>query len=326
MSHDGVVSDDFCTRHNNQIIRLIHLTISILNILGAILVTWLLCLHIHGYIKKRLTLSNKLFIVTTIFYLICLISLLISACENFINPCSNEDLQQRLKTMVTQLYAFQTILLCGILYHRLFFIFRGTVHQVSKCTNISFWIFYTLTTVVFAVRGIVYMRFPEISTITSPIAFALMLMNIIFLDTSFILKLYKAAQSMKSQKMVHNKDTDFINTITKNSILALISTSLTFVMSFIIALFPVFNAVDWEIMIEIIYIPDVLSNVFCVALTLTYFQPYYDRICGYCHKKCLKLWRLWIEQLDEMHIIETIKMDGQMSSSRPTSGHNTIDV
>ena len=261
-----------------------------MRVLGAISILPLLYIHIRSFIKKKMKISKALFIATTIFYLSCFMAYTFSAVQNYFQ-CHNSALYILFRNIGSQFYVMETILLCGILYYRLYIIFRGTRNRLSKCTNITFWIFYLITAIGFVFAAYTLVNHTEIGTIITSVAFILVLLIIIYLDAAFICKLCKTMHSFNNDGDDGEDNSSFlIDTITKNFILALISTIFTIMFALMIAIQSFSDSIYIELLIGLLYHADILTDYVCVALTFKYFDGYYDKLCSCCHVKCHRLW------------------------------------
>ena len=291
----------------------------------SILVLPLLFVHITSFLKKKMKIPTKLFIVTTIFYFSCFMALALASIQAWFQ-CYNWK-SKIFRNCANQVYATETILLCGILYYRLYFIFRKTRDRLSKCTNVCFWIFYIITALVFIAAGITFVNYPKVSPVILLLAWVLILLIIIFLDTSFIYKLYKTMSSFdqKNENEADSASSFLSDTITKNSILALLSTIFTIFFALVSVLYSIINTAYMDLLLGVFYNADILTNCICVALTFRYFGGYYDKLCSCCHVKCHRLWDGCIQRKRlKSEIAGNIKTDTQQHQTGAT--HDATNI
>ena len=171
----------YCPFETNLLIKINKYGNFSLQGIGALLMLPLLYVHVISYIKKQLQISTTLFIVTTIFYLSCFMAFECASMQAWFH-CYNKKLYYTFQNSSGQFYVTETVLLCGILYYRLYFIFRKTRHRLSKCTNISFWIFYGIMVIVSASAAYTIINAFEIGSLITSLAFMMILSIIVFLD------------------------------------------------------------------------------------------------------------------------------------------------
>ena len=80
------------------------------------------------------------------------------------------------------------------------------------------------------------------------------------------------------------------HTITKTSLLTLISTCNTIFAYIVIAVWTYIDSIHFSFMRDILIILDMYTNFVCVLLSYKYFDGYYDKLCGKCDNGCDRLW------------------------------------
>ena len=83
------------------------------------------------------------------------------------------------------------------------------------------------------------------------------------------------------------KDEQLLNLVAKNSLLAIVSISVTLLSFILVALIETFNSPHYNVIVDIFIIADIYTNALCVFLSYKTFDGYYYKICGYCNSKCI---------------------------------------
>ena len=205
-----------------------------------------------------------------------------------------------------QTYNLQMLLLIAILYYRLMVIFQGTDMALSKCTNVSFWIYFALTSIVgtFTAANWANDYFVKFVGAFQGISGLLAIILIIFLVSLFVVKLHNV-HTISAQNGGKIKDT-----IVRTSILAFISTFCTILHFIFQALAAEKESPHWDFVRNMVALFDVYTNFICTFLSYGYFRPHYLKICKHCNVCCH---RLWISRFNEETAKDNVEV-GSMSS------------
>ena len=247
-----------------------------------------------------------------------------------ISTCVNDPKYQLLyiiaQNLTTQFYVSQTIMLIGILYYRLYFVFKGTVQSLS-CINITIFIIcYLFTSISFIFAGYMYANYmttigPSIIALVS----ILVIFMIIYLVSIFISKLINVYK--KSQVTSSSDDKYLANVITKVSLLTFISTSNVIISAISSGLRPVFNSVHWDLFFTVIINIDIFSNFLCVYLSEKYFKKWYIKMCGCCHIECTKCWNFCLgNNMDIKNMLSILREGTITMATRPSVNRTRTSV
>eukprot|EP01083_Nonionella_stella_P015821 44273_1 len=194
-------------------------------------------------------------------------------------------------------YGAQTYLLWLVLFLRLHYVFKGSVYNLSSFTvkiHTALFILMPLFTplyfyVLFLVDGRVY-------TIILAFSFLFIMAFSTSLSVLFIYKLFQVFQNMdictkNRQKLMNHK---LLSTITKSTMLAVISLSMTFLTPTTL-LFGYYSiahsnsqivAEAGAAVLAFCSLFDVYTNYICILLSYNCFDQMYNKMCGECDKKC----------------------------------------
>ena len=303
-----------------------------ISLIIAIIMVILIVIYIKQFVQEPTKLTKTFFYIGLIFFFtifaayICLIMVGLLTCTKYYN------LYIIFQNGTTQLYVAQTIMLLGILYHRLYFVFHKTCHKLSLLTTRIFVICYLFTSISFIFAGYMYANYmntigPSIIALVS----LLVIFMIIFLISLFIYKLLKVYKSNEQNAVIKQ---NLLNVITKHSLLTFISTFNVILSAISSGLRPVFNSVYWDFFFTVIINIDMFSNFFCIYLSYQYFDPWYKKICSCCHSKCMTFWNICVGNGDaamqmEMEIEAQMKDMSQKSTnmiSVGTTSHSSIAI
>ena len=112
---------------------------------------------------------------------------------------------------------------------------------------------------------------------------------VIWLNVLFIYKLHLVQNSVKNN--IHKiKNDKLLYLSTKTTILSIVSTSILLIMM-ALAVYEWESEMVYWLIFAFMLIADLYSNFLCILLSYTYYDKYYIKICGLCHRcwiKCCK--------------------------------------
>eukprot|EP01084_Bolivina_argentea_P077955 141442_1 len=278
--------DDFCVDNRDVTIVFLSYTFPILSILAVLSIITALHAYIKANIKGDLTVSKPLFYAGMIFFIACCAAIM-TFFGSVLSFCGNKNiyrLHHVFAVTAAQLYALQTILLIGILFYRLFSIFKNTSFAFTKRTSISFLSVYTVTMAMLIFASFMWSNMHSISSLSSIVTGVLTIVLLVFLNSLFINKL------MNVHKMCDQNNDGLIKIITKTSLLSFVSTFISLLCFTFIALAPMIDSIYWDFTRNLVILADEYTNFACIFLSYAYFKEYYAKICGGCDKNCGQLW------------------------------------
>ena len=253
----------------------------------------------HKYIKSKNIKNKCLYWSGLIFFIAIFASIILMIVFSFYR-CRDAYIYGIVYNLLTQSYVIQTLLLLGILFARLYFVFKRSSFALSTTAIKSYWIFFSLVVVDYISAGIVFAN-PVVGTtfgltiIAS--AFAMLIIMVVWL---VILFLYKLIQVYKIQK--GNDKSGLVGVITKTSILTIISIFATLLN----ALTAIAGAGDYHNLIAVF---DFMTNFWCIILSFNGYHDWYRKMCGYCDSKCAaclyKIVLIKMNQTNEQERVES---------------------
>mmetsp|Transcript_63211 Transcript_63211/g.100502 ORF Transcript_63211/g.100502 Transcript_63211/m.100502 type:complete len:345 (+) Transcript_63211:69-1103(+) len=315
-------TDIFCETDHQTTIIYRHYVLPILGITQMVTLLPGYVKFIIAHIRKRLKISHCVFLTTLFFFTLCfatytiLIHGLLTSC---IVPADARD--GFAYTLSAICNATVQLGVVGIMYSRLAQIFEDTEMALSKCLSRFLWITYAITVAMLWSAAVLYTQSPELSTSVVVLAGLLLIFLVSLVDSLFIYKLckvYKTHAGHKSAKI--------LQVITKNAILALVSTSLTFV-SFVAAVMDTsVGTIHSHSWFAITIFWDIYTNFACVLLTFTFFESYYGFVCGPLHTKCNNEMEKKIPTEQSHDGVETHSVGSSSPRSAPDSASHAMQL
>ena len=308
--------DRWCKHHENTVILYFdYILVPFMSLIAFTLIP-LTVLYIYAHCQNWTKTRKPLFYVGAVFLIICFLTH-IDLIPAHLSHCRHPKNVEIFYNLLTQLYASQTFLLIGLLYQRLWYIFKETTMALKNCTNISFLIFYIINLCALVFGAYSYSNAFVDSSLAVSFAASLSILLIIFLDFLFIYKLYVVNKSATATKNKLSK------TITKTSVLAIISTSLTMVFGTATTLEPIIDSIHFSFVVNLLFIADVYSNFLCIWLSYSHFNAYYLKICSCCDSKCKAIWARCLKnntlELSVTKIEDTQEIDTKTETAVPCS-------
>eukprot|EP01084_Bolivina_argentea_P013493 25337_1 len=195
-------------------------------------------------------------------------------------------------------YGAQTYLLWLVLFMRLHYVFNGSHYALSKFTiriHIVIFIFIPFATpfyfiVLWLVKGVIY-------TLILLVSFAFIIIFSCCLSALFIYKLFQVFKNMETNH-VHSrkklKNNKLLSTITKSTMLAVISLSMTLLtpITLLFGYYAISHSTNQSIteagacLLAFCSLFDVYTNLLCILLSYSCFDKTYTKLCGKCDVKC----------------------------------------
>lgn len=239
------------------------------------------------YMKSKDGTNTYLFWSGLIFFLtliICLITMIFSS----IFFCRNESVYIILYNIKTTSYVIQQLLLLGLLFGRLYYVFHSSLFALSQSIIRSYWIFYVFMFIISIAAGICYANFRTIIGVSIVIlALTLNLIQIICLISLF---LYKTMQVYTSVDKL-DSNSPLIALITKTSVLAFISIFATLIDAIGTIILPFILSVHILMITRLLLIFDLVTNFWCIILAYRGYDALYMKICAHCDLKCGTYWQ-----------------------------------
>ena len=247
--------------------------------------------------SKILFISGSIFFVFSSFGLLATLTNIMSICFHG-SDTNYLDFNHWIYFIIS--YSIQTYFLWLILFLRLKFVFQGSIFKLSKLTvriHIIIFIFIPIgAPCLFLILS--YIQSTLIYTILLLIIFVFI---IIFSMSLSILFIYKLLNVFKINQKHNSK---LLQTISKSTILAIISLSLTFLtpITMLLCFYAIHHSqnenkngertLSMEIatsILAVICLFDVFSNYFCILLSYNCFDGLYRKVCGKFDKKCRQI-------------------------------------
>ena len=242
------------------------------------------------YIKLKNIKKKCLFWAGLLFYITIFLSI-ISGIAFSMYFCRDLATYNIVLNVFTQSYVVQTLLLLGILFARLYYVFKESRFPLSKITIKLYVIFYSLMIIFFIVGTAFRTAFRE-STVALAIYALAFLMQVIVIVILVSLFLYKITEVYKDMNKDDkgNINPKLIIVVTKTSVLASISISITLVTAIAAIITPSTRSVHVVFGTRILSIFDLATNFWCIILSYRGYNGWYLKICAYCDSKCAVCW------------------------------------
>ena len=179
-------------------------------------------------------------------------------------------------------YFFGRMMLGLIFIGRLFFTFRGSALEYSKCTMNSLFIIWCLMPISAVLSVCLY----NISLMITIILGSLFVLVDILLSCILLFLYLKKLFDLTSSEHDHNPK--LIALMTRYSLLYSICFSTTFVVFLLLSLSPIWISRNIDIQSEVwcIVSADSIFNVLCLWLNFAFAKKWYFKLCKCCHNKC----------------------------------------
>ena len=193
--------------------------------------------------------------------------------------CHNIEYTRIFHHCATQAFIVQNLIVIGLFFYRLVYIFRGTSLALSKPIIMLFVIIYTLFCAFSIITGILWVL-DVLSLLVTIIPGGIVLLTI-YLVLVFIYKLYKTFQG--------NNDQYLLTLMRKTACLVSISTSFILFTTIVATVRLNFESIHVELIRFMIIMLDAYSSFLCILFSFQYFNRYYMKICGCVESKCFTI-------------------------------------
>ena len=238
-------------------------------------------IYLKSYIVSKLRIPKLPFSVTLIYFIIQFITyVLIGIWARY--ECHSLKISKPIHIAGITSYSTQTLILLGLLFYRLYMTYRRVpALALSKSAIITFIIFYIVTCIIFLTGSTLYTLAPAGigGKLYAMSSVCIILLSIAIFGV-YIHKLHSIAKT--------SNDEELLNMIAKNSLLAIVSISVTLFNFILFALIETFMSPHYGVVVDTFIISDIYTNALCVFLSYKTFDVYYYKICGYCDTKCIR--------------------------------------
>lgn len=217
------------------------------------------------------------------YFILSTITLILSTPINFY--CSKSDIMRYADRVHKILYSVQCYFYIVLWFLRLYFAFRGTAFELSKCA---------LTTIItFAMIGFVSLLYAMIfhdthtnfGFVVTGCLILLFIAWIMFLVSLFIYKLINVYKNVSAE------NNGLIRVITKITILSIVSICSSFLYLSIFFIARNKN-IHLKLARDYMQLVSTYMNFICVLLSYNCFDAFYGKSCGKMDIECTKCWSL----------------------------------
>ena len=276
----------------NKVIQIIYFDyiIPILYALAAITILFPLWLYINAYTKNKLGSSLLLYYIGLTFFCAVWFDYVNMAIQ-YSNRCHNQRLFSILHSASICIYVFQAGTIVMFLFIRLIEIFKDTSFYLSKWT-IRWFIILEVFAVPFGIFGLLmrqyYTKLEFVGLLFWGLAALVYVITVLWLNYLFIYKLLEVYRGNSDKN--NRSDKLLIATVTKTSLLCFISTSnvILFILTYILSF--AWDSPHSIFIARVIICVDLYTNFLSVILSFGYFESWYFKSCGCCHRKCHSFW------------------------------------
>ena len=263
-----------------------------LHISSMIAMLWLIYLFAKSMkSEQNQTLKNLGFTLFNIQMMYCMVSGSNSLILAFTSDCSIGTEFLIIWYIATILYLAQYAIMIFLLFYRLKVVFDGTTYRLSQRTKWAFFIMYVLLIFMVVSSQLVYILLgwhSSVGAILLSVAALSAILIIFFLTFLFVTKLIDVNKRCACQR-----ETKWLFTITKQSVLTLISIVSSLVMLIIFFLLSSTGllalSIDANFVFHLCVLIDIWTNFICILLGYHSFNAYYFKMCGCCDIKCRQL-------------------------------------
>jgi len=199
--------------------------------------------------------------------------------------CYDHDLHRIFYSIAGQFYVAGYFCLIALLYARLYKIFKDTLHAISGRGHIIFGALYGVAIIDGTFAAFFYVHSSQ-ALLTVALTTLFLVMTIVLIITLVLLFIRKLFAVYKTA----GHDEDITVSITKSSLLAIISLAVSFVSFTSTILAVVAHSVHLEFILVLITLTDSLCNAIVIFLSYSPATASYDVVCGKCHKQWHMLW------------------------------------
>eukprot|EP01084_Bolivina_argentea_P010051 18743_1 len=211
---------------------------------------------------------------------------------SFITNC--DDIPMFLYQIGFAIYGTQIWCLWLLLFSRVYYVFMNSIYELSNTTVYTVAIFFIIMPIWIGLGWIPWS--PKIHNIVAGLTLVFSTIFCVWISYFFLYKLHAVFKHTKSNNS--GKDNQLLTIIIKNTLLAVISISLTVMASIMYAIAAVRiteftrfytnvkdHIVFWWCFL-FIFLFDVCTNFICAMLSYKYFDDYYFICCNWGDKMC----------------------------------------
>ena len=270
---------------------------------------------------NRLSIDKKpgkpLFIIGLIFFIISLFTLLNALLYDiFYLVCM--ELDEYEGPIYHTSYFCQIYTLWLTLFFRLYFVFRDSQYRLSRVA-VAIYVFCFVS----VAMAIIPMYFVfDLNDAESYITLPYVALSILFnfgLMIGFLYKLSQlltdmqlsGTQELSAERPNKNVIDPLLITMTKNTLLAVISISCTFLVIIVLIYLYIRNdgeykkhSITEEFILEFAILVDIVSNFICVLLSYHFFDFEYQKVCKLCNNRLLKALHIEITKTIERKVTQ----------------------
>ena len=237
--------------------------------------------YITAYLNKSLKAEKSLFYLANLFYAIIFIIYMVQSIPYAVY-CYHPFILYLVRQATFASYSFSNLVLFIIFFERLTLIFRNTQLAVSVFTKRLFYglwwlrIFILLNSISFHAMMLKYQHLQNIYLLSGLSGSVIHIFLVIWLNCLFINKLSK----------FHDNET--VDIITKTAFFTSVSTLSTVVNFgiFFSSYYFGWRENNVNLFRGFIAFLDIETNFLSVFLVHTYYDKWYHKLCGCCHRKC----------------------------------------
>lgn len=248
------------------------------------------------------------------------------------NMCQIQSVHRIWGQIGTCIYVIQNGIFLGILFLRLYTIFQNSVFYLNRSTITSFAVIYILGIVLGIFGGLVWATIIDLGVVFAVILAAALLLLFLFttiwIVVLYVKKLIQVYKTTQESLKIDNGDDNFVETITKTSILCFISTSTIIWRMITFALLLVFgSSPHYYLIFQIVFYSELHTNFLCIFLSYTAFDDWYKIMCGCCHNRCTLLWtKSFRDAKDSIKRIESTIRSDQSARSEDTLPYDSDET
>ena len=280
------------------------------------------------YIKSKKKSKNNCLYKTGLIFFISIFLSIIANTTYTLFICRSFKMYTILINILNQCYAIQTLLLDGILFARLYYVFEETLFSLSKTTIRLYWIFYSIMCLVFISAAIAVGNYRETipGIILAGSAFLMLISAVIILISLFLYKMTQVYKFIHTNKGKANPA--LLKIITKTSTLAIISVLATLLDSIGIMIVPFARTIHCEFMANLLFTFDLFTNFWCIILSYHWYHEWYIKMCGGLDRKCTKCWHKIVSSDgdDIPVVVSKVRIADESQIQTQTNGSSQVSV
>eukprot|EP01083_Nonionella_stella_P013030 36779_1 len=272
--------------------------------LSAIALVYMVCtisiiwitLRFHKWTRSLTTDNTRIFNMTLCYSLLVTIICLMGL--SGISFCVNRDVYIIFRSIGRILSLAQYVFLFYLLFYRIYYVFHGTLFQLSRRTILVFNVLYILYIVIGLLRVILGIKSDFNNRLTKQIVLTILTIIFLILQVSYIAGIIGVFVYKLISVFVHNSDNsddkpnkldeDLVSTVTKTFILTLASILSAIIAAVFIIILNYYPSPFVVFLYGFIFALDLITNVVSIICGFPVFHQQYSMICGLCHARCTR--------------------------------------